>query len=237
MKFNKFVKGGLAAVMAMGMMACSNSGGSATTTTEPTGGDAALKLGFSGPLTGDASVYGLAVQHAVEIAVEEVNAGEGVKFEVNAQDDMADPEKAVSAYNALMDWGMQVSLLTVTSGAGQAVAPQYQKDNMFGITPSASSTAVIYADAENSANPYGSVFQMCFTDPNQGTASAAYLKKHAELGTKVAVIYRSDDNYSSGIYNTFMAEAEKEGLEVVSTAAFVNADTDYSVQVKQAADF
>ena len=237
MKFNKFVKGGLAAVMAMGMMACSNSGGSATTTTtEPTGGDATLKLGFSGPLTGDASVYGLAVQHAVEIAVEEVNAGEGVKFEVNAQDDMADPEKAVSAYNALMDWGMQVSLLTVTSGAGQAVAPQYQKDNMFGITPSASSTAVIYADAENSANPYGSVFQMCFTDPNQGTASAAYLKKHAELGTKVAVIYRSDDNYSSGIYNTFMAEAEKEGLEVVSTAAFVNADTDYSVQVKQAAD-
>ncbi len=238
MKFNKFVKGGMAAVMAMGMMACSNSGTSDTSSTTPSaeGDAAAVKLGFSGPLTGDASVYGLAVQYAAEIAVEEVNAMDGVKFTLNAQDDQADPEKAVSAYNALMDWGMQVSMLTVTSGAGQAVASYYQQDNVFGLTPSASSTGVIYADAENSANPFGTVFQMCFTDPNQGTASADYLKEHAELGSKVAVIYRSDDNYSTGIYNTFMAEAKAIGLDVVSEAAFVNSDTDYSVQVKQAAD-
>ncbi len=237
MKFSKFAKGGLAAVMAMGMMACSNGGASGTASTTPAEGDAAaIKLGFSGPLTGDASVYGLAVQHAAEIAVEEVNAMDGVKFSLNAQDDQADPEKAVSAYNALMDWGMQVAMLTVTSGAGQAVAPYYQKDNVFGLTPSASSTGVIYADAENNANPFGTVFQMCFTDPNQGTASADYLKEHTELGTKIAVIYRSDDNYSTGIYNTFMAEAKAKGLDVVSDAAFVNSDTDYSVQVKQAAD-
>lgn len=230
MKFNRFVKGGLAAVMAMGMMACSGSGSAAPA------GDGAIKLGFSGPLTGDASVYGLAVQHAVDIAVEEINEMDGVKFTVNAQDDMADPEKAVSAYNALMDWGMQVSLLTVTSGAGQAVAPSYQQDKVFGLTPSASSTGVIYADPENSSGAFGSVFQMCFTDPNQGTASADYLKAHPEIGTKVAVIYRSDDNYSTGIYNTFMAEAKAKGLEVVAEAAFVNSDTDYSVQVKKAAD-
>ncbi len=235
MKFNRLVKGGLAAVMAMGMMACSNSNPSGGGTTEPTA-QAAFKLGFSGPLTGDASVYGLAVQHAVEIAVEEINDQGGVQFEVNAQDDQADGQAAVTAYNALMDWGMQVSLLTVTSGAGQAVAPNYQKDNIFAITPSASSTAVIFADPENSSGAYGTVFQMCFTDPNQGTASADYLKSHTELGTKVAVIYRSDDNYSSGIYNTFMAEANKVGLEVVSEGAFVEADKDFSVQVKQAAD-
>ncbi|MBE6127970.1 MAG: amino acid ABC transporter substrate-binding protein [Erysipelotrichaceae bacterium] len=235
MKFNRLVKGGLAAVMAMGMMACSNSNPSGGGTTEPTA-QAAFKLGFSGPLTGDASVYGLAVQHAVEIAVEEINDQGGVQFEVNAQDDQADGQAAVTAYNALMDWGMQISLLTVTSGAGQAVAPNYQKDNVFAITPSASSTAVIFADPENSSGAYGTVFQMCFTDPNQGTASADYLKSHTELGTKVAVIYRSDDNYSSGIYNTFMAEANKVGLEVVSESAFVEADKDFSVQVKQAAD-
>ena len=235
MKFNRLVKGGLAAVMAMGMMACSNSNPSGGGTTEPTA-QAAFKLGFSGPLTGDASVYGLAVQHAVEIAVEEINDQGGVQFEVNAQDDQADGQAAVTAYNALMDWGMQVSLLTVTSGAGQAVAPNYQKDNIFAITPSASSTAVIFADPENSSGAYGTVFQMCFTDPNQGTASADYLKANPELGTKVAVIYRSDDNYSSGIYNTFMAEANKVGLEVVSEGAFVEADKDFSVQVKQAAD-
>ena len=229
MKFNKVLKGGMAAFMAMSMVACSGSSGNSASAD-------ALKIGFSGPLTGDASVYGLAVQHAAEIAVEEVNAQGGVQFALNAQDDQADPEKSDAAYNALMDWGMQVSLLTVTSGAGQAVAQNYKDDNIFAITPSASSTAVIYADAENNKDPFGTVFQMCFTDPNQGTASADYLKKHTELGTKVAVIYRSDDNYSTGIYNTFMAEAKKNGLEVVSEAGFVDSDTDYSVQVKQAAD-
>lgn len=239
MKFNKWMKGGIAAVMAFSVMACnssngSNGGSSSGGSAEGNGG--AIKLGISGPLTGDAAVYGLAVKNAMEIAVEEVNAAGGTQIEMNAQDDQADGEKAVSAYNALVDWGMQVSLGTVTSGSGQAVAAQYKADNIFAITPSASSTGVIYQNAETNSDPYGVMFQMCFTDPNQGTASADYLKEHTELGSKVAVIYRSDDNYSTGIFNTFMAEAEKVGLEVVATPSFTNSDTDYSVYVKQAAD-
>ena len=234
MKFNKWMKGGVAAVMAFSVMACNSSNGGGSSTGSNANG--AVKLGISGPLTGDAAVYGQAVKNAIEIAVEEVNAAGGVQIEMNAQDDQADGEKAVSAYNALVDWGMQVSLGTVTSGAGQAVAANYKQDNIFAITPSASSTGVIYADAENNTNPYGVMFQMCFTDPNQGTASADYLKEHTDLGSKVAVIYRSDDNYSTGIYNTFMKEAEKVGLEVVTTSSFTDADTDYSVYVKQAAD-
>lgn len=229
MNTTKLMKSGLAAMMALALGACSGSSSAS--------GDApALKLGASGPLQGDAAVYGLAVQRGAEIALEEVNALEGTKLEFNMQDDQADGEKAVAAYNTLMDWGMQLSLGTVTSGSGQAVAPNYKADNIFAITPSGSSTAVIYADAENNKDPYGVMFQMCFTDPNQGTGSADYLIKHPEIGSKVFVIYRSDDNYSTGIYNTFMAEAEKVGLEVVGTASFVDTDTDYSVQVKQAAD-
>ena len=155
---------------------------------------------------------------------------------MNFQDDQADGEKAVSAYNALMDWGMQISLGTVTSGSGQAVAPNYAQDNIFAITPSGSSTAIIYRDATNNTDPYGVMFQMCFTDPNQGTASADYLKAHSELGSKIGIIYRSDDNYSTGIYNTFKAEADKLGLTIVDTETFVDSDTDYSVQVKKLAD-
>ncbi len=230
MNFTKVFKAGLTAAMIVGLTACGSGGGSSDDSSD------AIKIGFSGPLTGDASVYGLAVQHGAEIAVEEVNEAGGVQFVLMAEDDEADGEKSVTAYNKLVDDGMQVSLLTVTSGAGQTVAPKYQEDNIVALTPSASSTAVIYADAENSADPYGVVFQMCFTDPNQGTVSADYLKDHEEIGTKVAVIYRSDDNYSTGIYNNFMAEAEKVGLEVVSTSSFVGDATDFSVQVKQAVD-
>ena len=236
MDYKKLVKGGLAALMALSMTACGNSGSSEGSGSSSEGTAGAIKLGVSGPITGNAAVYGLAVQHAAEIAIEEVNALGGTQIEMNFQDDQADGEKAVSAYNALMDWGMQISLGTVTSGSGQAVAPNYAQDNIFAITPSGSSTAIIYRDATNNTDPYGVMFQMCFTDPNQGTASADYLKAHSELGSKIGIIYRSDDNYSTGIYNTFKAEADKLGLTIVDTETFVDSDTDYSVQVKKLAD-
>lgn len=222
MNFNKIVKGGVAAFMAMSMVACSSSGSSSSDT---------FKLGGSGPLSGDAAVYGTAVQRGAEIAIKEINKEGKIKFEFNFQDDQADGEKAVTAFNTLADWGMQVSLGTTTSGAGQATSSLYQEEDIFAITPSGSSPAVIYKDSENEKDAYGNVFQMCFSDPNQGVASADYISEHSDVGTKVGIIYRNDDSYSSGIYKKFKAEAEKLGLEIVSEQTFLNGNTDYSVQV------
>lgn len=243
MNFSKVMKGGMAAMMAMSLAACSSS---STTTEETTGSTtessasestgAAFKLGMSGPLTGDAAVYGQAVKNGAEIAIEEINAKGGVQFELLSEDDEADAEKAVNAYNALVDEGMQVSLGCVTSGAGQAVSQLYQDDNIFAITPSGSSTSIVYADGDSMTQPYGNIFQMCFTDPNQGTASADYFAEHTDLGSKIGVIYRSDDAYSTGIYNNFMKEAEAVGLDVVSEQSFVDGATDYSAQVKACVD-
>ena len=251
MNFEKLVKGGLAAVMAMSLAACSGSGnassntttttttttdsGSSTTTTTTAAAGGKFKLGGSGPLSGGAAVYGNAVKNAAELAVEEINAkGGAVQFEFNMQDDEHDAEKAVNAYNALKDWGMQVSLCTVTSGPGAAVAPLYKEDSTFAITPSGSSLAVIFQDPDNQTGAFGNVVQMCFTDPNQGVASADYLSAHKDLGSKVAVIYKNDDNYSTGIYNKFVAEAEAKGLEVVYTGTFAGEDNDFNVQLTQA---
>lgn len=222
MNFNKIVKGGVAAFMAMSMVACSSSSSSSSDT---------FKLGGSGPLSGDAAVYGTAVQRGAEIAIKEINKEGKIKFEFNFQDDQADGEKAVTAFNTLADWGMQVSLGTTTSGAGQATSSLYQEEDIFAITPSGSSPAVIYKDSENEKDAYGNVFQMCFSDPNQGVASADYISEHSDVGTKVGIIYRNDDSYSSGIYKKFKAEAEKLGLEIVSEQTFLNGNTDYSVQV------
>ena len=84
-----------------------------------------IKIGMSGPLTGGASAYGIAVKTGMEIAVEEINALGGVQIEFMSQDDQADPTMAVDAYNALKDWGMQIFAGNVTSGAANAVAPGY----------------------------------------------------------------------------------------------------------------
>ncbi len=201
------------------------------------GGSGKIKIGGSGPLTGPAAVYGNAVKAAAELAVEEVNAKGGLQFELDFEDDTHDAEKAVTAYGVLKDWGMQVSLATVTSAPGAAVAPLYKDDHIFAITPSGSSLAIVYQDPDNAANPYGNVYQMCFTDPNQGIASADYLKAHSDLGSKIAVIYKNDDNYSSGIFAKFSNQAAANGLDVVYTGTFDDSNaSDFTVQLKQAQD-
>ena len=241
----KFVKTTLAVAMtvcmAAAMTACGSgsssgsSSGSAAPAENAADTGAKIKIGGSGPLTGPAAVYGNAVKNAAEIAVDEINAKGGIQFELDMEDDAHDPEKAVTAYGVLKDWGMQVSLATVTSSPGAAVSPSYAADKIFAITPSGSSTAVIFQDPDNQTGAYGNVFQMCFTDPNQGTASADYISTHTDLGSKVAVIYKNDDNYSKGIHDTFVAEASAKNVEVVYEGTFDDSNAqDFTVQLGQA---
>ena len=228
----------LAVVMVFALAACGGSSTSAPAATQAPAAapaaeaapaaDAAFKLGSQGPLTGGAAIYGNAVMNAIAIAVDEVNAMDGVHFEFMAQDDEADSgDKAVNAYNALMDWGMQVMAGTVTSGSGITVSAQAYSDRLFMLTPSGSSVDLI-ADKDNA-------FQVCFTDPNQGVASADYMAQHF-ADAKVAVIYRNDDAYSQGIHDTFVSEAAAKGIEVVYEGGFVDGTADFSVYLTAAKD-
>ena len=205
--------------------AASSAGASSSTGSTATG--AAFKLGGTGPLTGSASIYGIAAQRGAQIAVDEINAlGGDIQFELRYEDDVHDPEKAVNAYNALKAWGMQISLGSVTSQPGIATSALNFEDSIFALTPSASSPDVI-SGKDN-------VYQMCFSDPNQGLASAQYISEQ-NLGEKVFIIWKSDDNYSTGIKDKFMEEAAKLNLNVVGDATFTtDTQTDFTVQLTQA---
>ena len=189
-----------------------------------------FKIGGIGPVTGAAAVYGQAVKNAAQLAVDEINAAGGIngaQIEFNFQDDEHDAEKAVNAYNTLKDWDMQMLLGTVSRTPCTAVVEKTHEDNMFHLTPSGSAVESIQ---------YDNAFRVCFSDPNQGTASAQYIGENG-LATKVAVIYNSSDVYSSGIYQTFAAEAGNQGLEIVAAEAFTaDSNTDFSVQLQKAKD-
>ena len=195
----------LAAMMVVAMFAgCGSSKSAADPNT--------LKIGLTGPLTGGAAVYGEAVKYAMEIAVEEINAaaGEnGLKIDFKAEDDEHDGEKAVNGYNNLKDWGMQIFAGAVTTGPCTAIAPEAVADQIFMMTPSGSAESIALAGSN--------IFQMCFTDPNQGAASAQLINAQ-QLGAKIGVIYDSSTDYSTGIWKSFKAEAEKLGLNVVEEA-------------------
>ena len=196
-----------------------------------------IRVGGIGPITGGAAIYGQAVENAAKLAVEEINALDSdIKFEFKMQDDEHDAEKSVNAYNTLKDWGIQILMGTVTSGPCTAVSTETNADNIFTLTPSASSTDVIggYKDENgNTIERKDNVFQMCFSDPNQGTASAQYISEK-KLATKVAVIYNNADNYSTGIYQKFDAEAKARNLEIVSVGTCTDETTDFKTQLNAA---
>ena len=224
----KFMCMFMAAAMTLSMAACGSKGDDANNDANAGGasdGVQTFTVGTSGPLTGDNAIYGVAVKQGVELAINEINASDStIKFKFLSQDDEADGEKAVNAYNNMMDNGMQVLVGPTTTGASIAVADACYTDRTFMLTPSASSTDVT-AGKDN-------VFQVCFTDPNQGVGAADYMAENF-AGAKVAVIYRNDDAYSQGIRDTFVKEATDKGaFEVVYQGTFTN-DTasDFSVQL------
>lgn len=193
-------------------------------------GNEKFYIGGIGPLTEGAAVYGTHVNWGAQIAVDEINAAGGIGgklIEFKFEDDVHNPEKAVNAYNSLKDWGMQLLMGTVTTKPCIAVAKETHEDNMFQLTPSGSSPDCIV---------YDNAFQVCFADPNQGSASAKYIGDNS-LASKIAVIYNSSDSYSSGIYETFVKEAESQAFEIVAAEAFTDDNkTDFSVQLQKAKD-
>lgn len=186
---------------------------------------ACLTIGGIGPTTGGAAMYGIAVKQGAQIAVDEINeANGGTVINYLFEDDQHDPEISVNAYNNLMDKGMQVLMGTVTSSPCVAVSAKAFQDRVFELTPSASAPDV--------TNGKDNVFQMCFTDPNQGMTAASYIFEN-KLATKVGVIYNNSDAYSIGLYNGFMAKANEVGLEVVAEEAFPADDTaNFETQIK-----
>ena len=189
-------------------------------------------IGGIGPTTGATAIYGTAVKNGAQIAVDEINAAGGIngkQIEYRFEDDQNDAEKSVNAYNTLKDWGMQMLVGTTTTAPCIAVAGKTASDNMLQITPSASAPSVL-----SSGN--GNIFQVCFTDPNQGIASAQYIAEN-KLAKKIGIIYDSSDVYSSGIEEKFEAEAKDKGLQIVSKAAFTaDSKTDFGTQLQKAKD-
>ena len=218
--------------MVFGLTACGSKSDDSSTSGDSNSSESTsntIKIGGSGPTTGEYAQYGLAVQYGATVAVNEINETRGDdewKLELNFLDDKGDGEEASKAYAQLVDWGMQVSMLCTTTGSSLAVADSYNEAGIFAMTPSGSAQDII------DGKDY--VYRMCFADPEQGTAAANYIHEH-NLALKVAVFYQSDSDYSVGVYDAFKAQAQTLGLETVSEYAFTSDNaTDFTTGVSQA---
>ena len=216
MKLTKTIALVLALVMCVGLFAgCGNTGYTAKNTE--------YVIGLSGPLTGEAAVYGTAVKNSAQMAVDEINAAgglNGVMFKLVAMDDMNDASKIATNYASLLEGGMQLSLGTVTTNPCKEFKKLSKDDNVFFLTPSASADEIPEFD-----NGY----QMCFADGNQGKVAAEFVNANF-AGQTIGVCYKSDEVYSKGIYEQFKANLSSDVTVVETTFTEANA-TDFSVQI------
>ena len=228
----KFLAGFMAIAMMFSLSACGNSGSSsssssATGSSASTGAETFV-IGGLGPLTGEAASYGVSVKQGAEIAIEEINAAGGVQvgdvtyeLKMNFMDDEASEDTAITAYNSLMDDGINALMGSVTSGACLAIINQTSQDGILQITPSGSAIG---------CTEYDNTFRLCFTDPLQGETMAKYIVE--ELGLKnVAIIYNNSDEYSTGMKDAFVETMESLGGNIVANEAFNKGDVDFTTQL------
>ena len=216
MKMKKFLALMLAVLMVASMFTACGKKGYTSENTE-------YVIGASGPLTGPAAVYGVAVQNSAQLAVDEINAAgglNGINFKLVMLDDKHDPANISTNYSSLLEGGMQVSLGTVTTAPGMEFKNLSNDDNVFFLTPSASGDEI-------PSNPNG--FQMCFADGNQGKVAADFINQNF-AGQTIGVFYKSDDPYSNGIYEQFKANLDAS-VTVVETSFSAANETDFSVQI------
>ena len=216
-----------AAMMLTAMVGCGNGntqdGGNANNAGAT--GDT-IKIGGLAPLTGDVSVYGVAVDNGVKMAVEEINADGGVlgkQIEYIVYDEKGDATEAVNAYNKLVQSDNVVAVAgDVTSKPTLAVAQQAAKDKIPLITASGT--------AENITQAGENIFRACFIDPFQGELMASYASKKLEKKT-AAIIYNISDDYSKGLYEAFEAAAGDLGIEVVQVEGYGKGTVDFKAQL------
>ena len=189
-------------------------------------GSGEFVIGMSGPLTGGAAMYGIAVKNAAQLAVDEINAAgglDGIQFELVMYDDKHDATTVETLYAKLYEEGMQASLGTVTTKPGLEFKTFAKEDNVFFLTPSATGDAI-----PEFANGY----QMCFADSNQGTAAAQFFNENYQ-GKKIGVFYKSDDEYSVGIYNNFKKNLDASFGDIsAATASFTGEASTFDSQIQ-----
>lgn len=240
-KAMKLVSLVLAVVMLLGCLtACGSKSATtdATASTDTASNDTAaasdggeIVIALISNTTGDYAQYGQPVRDGAMLYINQLNANGGIngkQVKVLEYDDKGDGVEAVNAYNLAKENGITAVIGSVLTGATIGLADATYEDNMPQITASATATGVTVM--EDTGEVRTNVFRACFIDPFQGQKMADYAVE--KLGAKTAAIfYETGSDYSEGLKNAFVVEAERMGLEIVDTEAFATGDKDFKAQM------
>ena len=184
-----------------------------------------VKIGFVGPLTGEASNVGEASRAAVELAVKEINAAGGIggqPMEVVYEDGQCDGKASVDAVTKLLNIDKVPAILGgACSGETLAAAP---------ITEQAKKVLFSYCSSAPNVTQAGDyIFRDFPSDNFQGKFLADYSFNNLKL-KKVAIAYCQND-YCIGVKDSFKQQFEALGGTVTTMEAFEKGSKDLRTQL------
>lgn len=191
--------------------------------------DNVIRIGVIAPLTGGSAIYGEGAQNAVAMAAEEINSSDSpYKVEIvnggKLVDDAGDSKQAINAYNSLGPENPEAIVGSFFSSVTLPMAELAKESGMLLMATGATNYKVTQVGP--------TIFRDCFIDPYQGKMAAAFAKDQG--ASKVAIIYAKDDDYSNGLKDAFVENAETAGIEIVYTGECTTKDTDFTAQASQA---
>lgn len=217
----RLLSGLVASVMAMTFLAgCA--GGSSESADEDV-----IKIGGIGPLTGNASTYGVSVKEGALLLEKEVNDAGGIngkKIKFVFEDDQNDPNAAKQAFNKLVDKDKVVAILGgVTSKPTLAIAPDATEKKIPMITPTGTEPSITSVGGDY-------MFRGCFIDSFQGDILAKYTNENLKKKT-AAVLYNAGSDYSIGIAKAYKEKFEAAGGTVLEYISYNEGDKDFKAQL------
>lgn len=190
-----------------------------TTTTAPA--VSSVKVGFSGPLTGNAASVGQDYLNGVKLYFDKVNAAggvNGIKIELIAEDDQADPKNSTIVAQKLIDAGVIAVIGPLTSGSTIPTMPLYSKANVAQITPA------------TNPNVTGQGFKHIFrVDPDdfaQGGNTGRWVAE--KWGIKTVAIIHDKQAFGQGVAEQFQKGFEAAGGKVTSVNSITPGDVDFN---------
>lgn len=190
--------------------------------------DNVIRIGVIAPLTGGSAIYGEGAQNAVTMAAEEINSSDSpYKVEIvnggKLVDDAGDSKQAINAYNSLGPENPEAIVGSFFSSVTLPMAELANESGMLLMATGATNYKVTQVGP--------TIFRDCFIDPYQGKMAASFARDQG--ASKVAIIYAKDDDYSNGLKDAFVENAEVAGIEIVYTGECTTKDTDFTAQASQ----
>src|SRR5215472_3732638 len=181
-----------------------------------------IHIGIGGPLTTASATFGAEMRHAVDLAVEEKNAGGGIlggKILAIAVDDEANNDKGAIAAKQFCDDPLNLGVVGhVNSGVTIAAARVYGNCGLAAITPMSSNPGVTELGL-------GNIFRLTNRDDRKGPGLARWL--YDKMGKRRTVVLDDGTTYGKGLADGFAAGFEQKGGSVLLRQSVHAGDTDF----------